>query len=131
MRLVSLRRQSPAINLSALVDVLFILIIFVMLAAEFDRTGAVDIDLPAADAPAAVGDAVRLVVPADGPARLRGRPIDDDALAPALEAARGGRPTLLIVADGDLPLRRATRLIDAGRRAGFTEVSIAAREDRQ
>ena len=46
------RRQVPTINLSALIDIAFILVIFIVLAANFQRIQNVDVKLPRADAEA-------------------------------------------------------------------------------
>lgn len=129
MRMLGLRRQSPTISLSALVDVLFILIVFVILAANFDDTRALDIELPGSSSGRVISDdEVKLVVSKSGAMRLAGQPVDDHELQARLRAARGAKRVLLILADGDLALRRATALIEAGSRAGFDTVSLATLE---
>ena len=124
----SYRRRTPAINLSALVDVLFILIVFVMLAASFDRVGALDVEVPRAESVSpTMPEAVQLVVPRQGPMRLDGTPVDLAELGPRLLVARETRSALLLVADGELPLARAVAILSHAAEAGFTNVSIAAR----
>jgi biopolymer transport protein ExbD len=136
VKLVGMRRGTPAISLSALVDVLFILIVFVILAADFDRVRAVDVELPGAASGEAIDDrTVRLVVPARGSMRLGERTIADGEVEAALAAelarlrgdGEGAEWELVLVADGDVPLARATKVIDAARRAGFASASIATR----
>jgi len=124
----SYQRRAPAINLSALIDVLFILIVFVMLAASFDRVGALDVDVPSARALADPDrSAVRLVVPREGPMRLEGQPVSLAEIGERLAAARAGRTALLLVADGEVPLARAAAILGHATTAGYTAVSIAAR----
>ena len=137
MRLESYRRARPTINLSALVDVLFILIVFVVLAANFDRAGAerfqavhIDtIELPAGGSGAVpeVESAV-LQVPLSGPLVLDGVAVRPDRLAEHLARARARHDSLTLLADGQLPLTRATELLGAATRAGFDSVAIITRE---
>lgn len=130
MQFESYRRRVPTINLSALVDVLFILIVFVMLAASFDRVGALDVDVPNARSVAEPDrDAVRLVVPRQGPMRLEGEPVSLEELGARLEEIRRGRSALILVADGDIALARAVTILDRASGAGYTSVSIAARPE--
>jgi biopolymer transport protein ExbD len=127
MQFESYQRRAPSINLSALVDVLFILIVFVMLAANFDRIGTLDVDVPSASAVEAPdARAARLVVPREGRMRLDGEPVDPGELRARLFEVRRGRAALIVVADGEIPLRRATAILDHAAAAGYTSVAIAA-----
>ena len=130
MKLETYRRTRPAINLSALVDVLFILIVFVVLAANFDRVRAVDIVLPVGGGEKMTErEVATLRVPSSGPMTLDGRPIGRDDLDDHLRRARGQRDTLILVADGEIALTRATTILSAATRAGFDSVTIATREE--
>ena len=131
MQFDSYRRRTPTINLSALIDVLFILIVFVMLAASFDRIGALDIEGPGSEMTSRpASDAIELEVPTRGPMRLLGVPIGADDLTAKLRAARGDRTSLILVADGEVALARVTRILGAAAAAGFTSVAIAARSEK-
>jgi biopolymer transport protein ExbD len=128
MQFEGYRRRAPSINLSALVDVLFILIVFVMLAANFDRIGALDVDVPSAEGAQRPDDrAVRLVVPKDGPMRLEDQPVEIGELGQRLSEVRRGRAALILIADGGVPLARATAILGHATAAGYTSVAIAAR----
>lgn len=120
------KRERPVINLSALIDVLFILLIFVILAANFDKTRAIDVTLPrggvAATAPA---DAVIVVVPVRGPMRVNGETVDERELETALRKLAPHRSSLVLAADGVVSLERAAAILTVARRVGFTTVSIA------
>ena len=127
--LVGRRRALPAIHLSALIDVLFIVLVFVVVAARFDQPRSLEVTLPRAQARAAEPDdlAAVLEVQRAGPMRLDGVLVTEEQLAPALRRAQAHKTTLLLVADGGIPLDRATRLLDAASAAGFSAVSIATR----
>lgn len=127
--LVGPRRTRPVIQLSALIDVLFIVLVFVVLAARFDQPRSLEVALPhaRAGAPQPADQAAVLVVPRAGPMRLDGTPVAEDQLPRALRQVQARKPTLRLVADGGIPLDRATRLLDAATEAGFAAVSIATR----
>jgi biopolymer transport protein ExbD len=120
------RREEPSINLSALIDIVFILMIFVILGATFDRVRALQIELPQSDAVAEPDrDLARIRVPAEGPITLNDRPVTLDALPAALRALTDTADNVVIQADRDTPLQRAVDLLDIARSAGFEAASIA------
>ncbi|MGF1510476.1 MAG: ExbD/TolR family protein [Myxococcota bacterium] len=119
-------RSEPTINLSALIDVVFILMIFVILGATFDRVRALDIELPQSDAEAEVDpDLARLQVPANGLLILNDSPVSLKELPNALEAIKGKASNLVIQADKNTPLQLAVDLLDIARAAGFEGASLS------
>lgn len=133
MRFESYQRRQPTINLTSLIDVLFILVVFVMLAASFDDVRGLDVALPGASSEDAHSQerAIVLMVPAAGPMRIQGTAIADHELETRLRALRQERassePVLILAADRSISLDRATGILDAASRAGFSAVSIATR----
>lgn len=122
------QRREPTVNLSALIDVIFILMIFVILGANFDRLRALGIELPEGDATAtAPPQTVTVVVPLEGPVRVDGVSVEVGALVKHLRRRREDASALVIEADRGLPLQRAVDLLDAAREAGFLSVSVATR----
>lgn len=128
MRLETSRRQVPTINVSALVDVVFTLLIFLLLAATFSRVGKLDVALPEADSESiAGGEGLIVVVPRQGPVEIEGVEVEDEGLLAALNEQREAHESLLLVADGAVALERAVKVLDTAGRAGFFAISIATR----
>lgn len=125
MRLVSRARRPAGLEITALVDVLFILIVFVTLAARFDRPQALEVDLPAASAAPAPPGAAQVVIGADGALSIDGRPVADAELENRLRALRDRSPTLTIAADAAAAIERATLVLERAAAAGFADVAIA------
>jgi biopolymer transport protein ExbD len=123
------RRESPTINLSALIDIIFILVIFVVLVANFDRLRDIDVTLPSATA-TGESDARALVVTIrpEGPLQLDDEEVEEAALGGRLRELRDRHEALLVVADGQVALERAVKVLGEASAAGFTAVSIATRE---
>jgi biopolymer transport protein ExbD len=131
MTFESYQRPRPTINLTALIDVLFILVVFVMLTASFDDVRVLEVALPGAETESnAPPDAVILVVPASGPARIEGQAVADAELEEHLRGLRRsrGERALVMVADRTISLDRATTILSAATRAGFAAVSLATQE---
>ncbi len=123
------RRTNPEINLSALIDIMFILVIFIVLAATFDRVRAVDVELPSSNAPNRVDDkALVVTIPRDGPLRLGDRIVDLDHVRAELQRERTAHSTVVLLADRDANVQRAVQVLTDAQAAGFTSVSIATRD---
>ncbi len=122
------KRQSPSLNLSPLIDVIFILLIFVVLVARFVDQERLDVTLPSADAgrPAEI-DALMVVVSSSGEIHIDGEPIALAALPDALEAARRRFGRAVVVADQSAQIQQAVDVISAAKLAGFDGVALATR----
>ena len=128
MKLPRRRREAPAINLSSLIDVVFILLIFVVLVARFVDQERLDVTLPSAAAgrPAEV-DALMVSLTKDGVVALEGTIVPLDALDDALVAARQRYGRAVLVADQDASLQSAVDVISRAKLVGFEGVALATR----
>lgn len=121
-------RRRPSIQLSALIDVVFILMIFVILGASFDRMRSLQIAVPKSQEGESASPGVLVEVAADGNVRLEGKAIQSPSeLTAGLEALREERDSVLLRADRDVPLQRAMDVFDAARSAGFRAVDMVTR----
>jgi len=144
------RPEPPAVDLTPLIDVVFLLLIFFMVSASFERRVALPLRLPVASVPARAADPreplhlridrvcrARLVegtfenilpgcaagAPASG-AEVRAA---EHALTAALVAARGpDERALTIEADALTPHGAVVQALAAARAAGFARVMFAA-----
>jgi biopolymer transport protein ExbD len=126
-------RRTARIDVINLIDVVFVTLIFFMLATTFAREGKLQVTLPEASAqpPEQRPERIELLVSAGGSFAVAGRTLADDrvqTIVAALRDASGGdtdRP-LVITADGKTPL--VVRAMDAAGRGGFARLSITTRE---
>ena len=123
-------KKVPEINLSALIDVIFILLIFVVIAANFDRIRALEVNLPDVNsAPSDIPPKIlSITVPVEGPIRVNEVPIDDNELRNHLTKLRETNDTAVLLADGAIALQRAVKVLNDAQAAGFTNLSIATQE---
>ena len=127
-------RESHEINLTPLIDVVFLLLIFFMVSTTFEWRSELGIELPEASAQASDRDAeaIGVVIDAVGEVRVQGRALDDPdtgSLTRALrEAARGlDSPPVIVSADAATPHQAVVTVMDAARRAGLYKLTFAAR----
>jgi biopolymer transport protein ExbD len=121
-------RRAPRLDLSPLIDVIFILLIFVVLVARFVDQERLDVTLPSADAgrPAEF-DALMIVVRAGGELSIEGVEVAPDELADVLARARRRFDRAVVVADEAARVQAAVDAVSAAKLAGFGAVSLATR----
>jgi biopolymer transport protein ExbD len=120
--------KTPTINLSPLIDVVFILLIFVVLVAKFMDQERLDVTLPSAAAgrPAEV-DALMIELSSDGVIALQGRVVSREELEDALDENRARYGRAVLVADREVELQQAVDIISMAKLAGFKAVAVATR----
>lgn len=118
----------PEVMLSPLVDVVFILLVFVVLVARFVEREEIGIKLPVSAAGNAASTApLAITLGLDGSIRVAGRDIGEAELQAVLAAARGDHSAAVVIADAEVPFQRAVDAITAARLAGFEAVAVATR----
>ena len=134
MKFRASNRASPEVNLTALIDVVFLLLIFFMVSTTFEWRTELGIELPEASAREGAKDVpvVDVVIDAAGGIEVEGRRIDDPttrSLRQALaRAARGlDSPQVVVSADARTPHQSVVTVMDAARLAGLYRLTFAAR----
>jgi len=121
------RARRPLIGLTPLIDVVFILLIFFMLASSYLDWRAIALDTPAAAAGEPAAGALFVEVRAGG-LRLSGRPTDLDALAGTVAERARRDPDLRVVvqAEADVALQRTVDVLDRLSVAGVARLSLTS-----
>lgn len=119
-----------SISLTSLIDVVFLLQIFFMLATTFlDPERALELELPRAESGREAGEAPEelvLNVLRDGRVALGGRELDDAALRASLEHAARRDPATPVTIRGDAHVEHAriVTVMDACALAGLSNLSV-------
>jgi biopolymer transport protein ExbD len=118
--------ETPTLNLSPLIDVIFILLIFVVMVARFIDDERLDVTPPSASAgrPAEV-DALLIEVDAQGQVVVEGELIEEDDLHDVLTRARSRYQRAVLVADRDARLQIAVDVLSEAKLSGFEGVALA------
>ena len=126
------RRTSLVPNLTPLIDIVFLLLVFFMLTSHFVQEQATDIDLPVADSGEAVGedDQLELLINAEGRFLLDDHFVEPDSLESLLREKLEQRKerNLRVRGDRNAPLGQAVIVLDAARKAGASGVDIVTEQ---
>jgi len=126
------QREELELNITPLIDIVFLLLIFFMVSTTFQTESQLRVQLPeAAEQQTAETPApLEIVVSADGQYAIDGRELSDNRLATLIRALRDaaagdGELPIVIRADARAPHQAVVRVMDAASRVGLRNLSIA------
>lgn len=128
-------REDLNLNLTPLIDIVFLLLIFFMVSTTFTKENHLAISLPEADGE--VADApnkmVEVLVDRDGHYSVNGQRLLNDRLVTlkqAVEKVSEGNRNLpfVITADATTPHQSVVRAMDAAGQLGFSKLSITSKQ---
>lgn len=134
MRLQPKAKEEPEINLTSLIDVVFLLLIFFMVSTTFEQQAALRVDLPEASEAQSTADrpeSLEFVIDEEGRMYLNDHALVNSERrtirAAFLEAATEERPLPIILrADRLTPHHFVVSVMDVAAELGFVNLSIAA-----
>lgn len=129
-------RHEATIELTPLIDVVFLLLIFFMVSTTFVRETQVKLDLPEANGePQAIEPGtIEIVIDRSGDYAVDGRVLvnnDKSTLVRSLNEMRdpeSGSPRVVITADANAAHQSVVRAMDAAGSVGLTQISITTRQ---
>jgi biopolymer transport protein ExbD len=125
------RSRKSEINMTPLIDMVFILLIFFIVTTSFVREAGVDVQRPSAQSAETKEKAnVLLGLTADGQIFVEGRPLDIRSVRAYMERFLAETPdgSVVIVADRESMTGNTVQVLDQCRLAGVKNISIAARK---
>jgi biopolymer transport protein ExbD len=133
MKLQSRSKDEPELNLTSLIDVVLLLLIFFMVSTSFVREAEISLRLPQADteAPAEpVGQRLEITVTAAGSYLVNGRPLVNNerrTLRAAIERVIGEERDMpvSIKADALATHQSVVTAMDVAGQLGFVHINIA------
>lgn len=137
MKFRSRRRTPPEINLTSLIDVVFLLLLFFMVSATFEKLGRLQVELPQAQPNVEQEqppERLTVTVDADGQFFVNDQELvntDVETVKRALVSLAGERRELPLVisADGRAPHQSVVTVMDAASQLGFVRVSFAIKRN--
>ena len=135
MRFRRQQREDLAINLTPLIDVVFLLLIFFMVSTTFTRETQLRVDLPEATGVPVetVDESIEILVDESGGFRVNGQALVDGrmrTLQAAIYKISAGDTTMpmIITADAQAAHEDVVRAMDAAGQMGFVHLSITTRQ---
>jgi biopolymer transport protein ExbD len=128
------RKEEDSVNLTPLIDVVFLLLIFFMVSTTFTKETHLSIDLPEAvgEASEQNSDQLEILINAEGAYSVNGQSLVNNqivTLRSALEKSSEGnnKLPLIITADAKAPHQAVVMAMDAAGQLGFVHLSITTR----
>jgi len=136
---VKLRQTSsedePAVNLTPLIDVVFILLIFFMVSTTFQRESEIKIELPEASSEPVEEkeDVLEIVIDIEGHYFIDEQQVVNtelETLKTAIQKFLGGQTEMPVVirADRSTPYEAVVRAMDATAQLGLLQMSLATNQ---
>ncbi len=135
---LSLRpRAEPEVNMTSLIDVVFLMLIFFMVSTSFVKQSQISIRLPEADSTALVEDTrqqLDIMITEQGRFFVNGRELDNnrpETIRNALQIVSGGDTSLplTIIADANARHQAVVTAMDVAGKLGFVKITIATVND--
>lgn len=134
MRFRRSRQEEAQVNLTPLIDVVFLLLIFFMVSTTFTRETQLEIDLPESASEDRLEEErpLEILVDAEGQYAVNGEALlrqDTETLKQALIEVAGDdrEQTVIITGDAQAPHQAMVFALDAVGQLGFARVSYATR----
>lgn len=128
-------RTEEGVNLTPLIDVVFLLLIFFMVSTTFTKETHLAVDLPEASAGSALVEnaGIDIVISASGDYSINGQLVVNQqakTLSRALEqvAAGNNKQPLVITADANASHQAVVRAMDVAGKLGFAQLRITTKE---
>jgi len=132
MNIGSRQKELLDVNVTPLIDVVFLLLIFFMVSTTFERESQIEIMLPEATASAKVTDefVMQITIDEEGTYYVNQQRVINtklDTLMKAMKEVAGDRndPPIILSADAKTPHQSVVTAMDAARRLGFVHLNFA------
>lgn len=118
------------INITPMLDVVFILLIFFIVTTSFVKEFGVDLSRPSNEPPKDVelSEVIAIKIESSGQIIIKGRVVDIDAVRANIESALAVKPdtSVVVATDREADTGLLVRVVDQARVAGAKRVSLAA-----
>ncbi len=128
---ISKKREQAKVDMGPLLDMVFILLIFFVVTAQFSEETGVDVERPGAqNASSQATQPIMIAVTPSGSIHVHGQEVSKQTLLSILTIETEKKPSLtaLIVGDKSALLGKTVEVMDICSRAGIKKVSIAAQK---
>ena len=133
MRLSLRTKPQPEVNLTSLIDVVLLLLIFFMVSTSFVKQSQISISLPQADSAAIIEEQpqqIDIMITETGTFLINNRELINsrpETIRNALQKVSGGNNALPLTISADASARHqdVVTAMDVAGRLGFTQISIA------
>ncbi|HFD33386.1 MAG TPA: biopolymer transporter ExbD [Gammaproteobacteria bacterium] len=127
--------EEPEVNITPLIDIVFLLLIFFMISTTFKQEFEVGIELPQAESESRLVEKIlEISIDKQGTYYLNGQKLVNtqfQTIKQALQKVAKGNYKLPVVisADGQTPHQAVIRAMDAAKQLGFSRLTFATQQE--
>ena len=130
-------REEVTVNLTPLIDIVFLLLIFFMVSTTFTKENHLSISLPEADSSsqAEIPESVDILITANGEFSVNGKSLVNNqpetlmrAITAVMEQSGQSAPAVVITADAKATHESVVRAMDGAGQLGLINLSITTRQ---
>jgi biopolymer transport protein ExbD len=138
MKLRPRRREDVELNITPLIDVVFLLLIFFMVSSTFEKQSQMKITLPEASEKVTneIPDSVTVEIDTQGRVFVNKKSLVNSQLITIREAIRDAAhdmkaPTVIIRADANATHQSVVKVMDAAQQLGLVKITFATQKVRE
>ncbi|ABA89629.1 biopolymer transport membrane protein, TolR-related protein [Syntrophotalea carbinolica DSM 2380] len=127
---IPVRSQSTGLNLTPLIDIVFLLLVFFLLTTHFIEEDGIGVRLPAAASTTTrEKDEVAVAITRDGRLFVAGQQVHLSGLEQKLRGMLSSDTAVVIRGDRDVPLQTAVSVMEQTKKAGAARIVVATLEE--
>ncbi len=127
---IPVRTQQASLNLTPLVDMVFLLLMFFLLTTQFIEEDGIGVRLPTATSSMDTEQKrVTVVLTSHGEIHLQGQPLQKENLAARLRELIGPDTTVVLKGDKEAQLQQAVSVMEQAKLAGAARIVVATEQD--
>ena len=118
--------QSMIIDLTALVDIAFIIILFLGIVATLAPISSINVELPKATTEETTNKPIKITIDKDGNIYIKGKKVSTEEISDFIK--KTDKKSLVIVADRRVQYGIVVSVMDIAKQNGIEEINIATRK---
>lgn len=127
---IPVRNKTTGLNLTPLIDIVFLLLVFFLLTTHFIEEDGIGVRLPsAASVTTRERNEVAVAITRQGDLFVEGERLRLDALAEKLRGLIKDDTTIVIRGDRDVPLQTAVSVMETAKKAGAARLVVATLQE--
>jgi biopolymer transport protein ExbD len=127
---IPVRNQQASLNLTPLVDMVFLLLMFFLLTTQFIEEDGIGVRLPtAASTMDTEQERITVVLSSEGDVYLQGRRLQTADLARRLRDLIGPDTTVILKGDREAQLQQAVSILEQAKLAGAARIVVATEQE--
>jgi biopolymer transport protein ExbD len=123
---ISQNNQSMIIDLTALVDIAFIIVLFLGIVATLAPISSINVELPKASTEETTVKPIKITIDKDGNLYIKGKKVSFEDIAKTVK--KTNKKSLVIVADRRVQYGIVVKVMDIAKQNGIEEINIATRK---